>query len=370
MQQLESQSMVDLLEIANGHLHDKMPFVLYNKPNSKELIGIFQKNDFLYTVKDFEEQGFVFAPFDESQIVLLPAHQSEIKMAFFEVTLDPDGIQSSLKVDRSEVKIVYESLISKAIQEIQSGRFSKVVLSRKETVKLLQFDAVTIFQRLFNFNPTAFSYCFYHPKVGLWMGAFSEQLLKMKGATFFTSAVAGTQLFQGTLDVEWGYKEQKEQQYVSDFILEKLNEAASNFTISPTYTIKAGTLLHLKTDIQGTVNLKSSLKLMLELIHPTPAVCGLPFDKAKEFIYKNEGYNREYYSGYLGELNTDFISQQKNTDLYVNLRCMKVDLQALEAHIYVGGGITKDSIPEKEWNETINKSKTIGKVIDSEILDS
>lgn len=364
MQQLESQSMVDLLEIANGKLQDKMPFVLYNKPNSKELIGVFQKNDSLYTVKDFEEQGFVFAPFDESQIVLFPAHQSEIKMALFEVTLDLEGIQSSLKVDRSEVEIVYESLINKAIQEIQSGHFSKVVLSRKETVKLLQFNAVTIFQRLFNFNPTAFSYCFYHPKVGLWMGAFSEQLLKKEGTTFFTSAVAGTQLFQGKVKVQWGNKEQQEQQYVSDFILEKVKETAIDITVSKPYTIKAGTLLHLKTDIQGKVSLKSSLKEMLELIHPTPAVCGLPLDKAKAFIRENEGYNREYYSGYLGELNTDFISQQKSTDLYVNLRCMKIDLQALEAHIYVGGGITKDSIPEKEWNETINKSKTIGKVLE------
>lgn len=366
MQPLESHSMMDLLENASCQLQNKLPFVLYNKPNFKQLIGVFQNNDLLYLVKDFEESGFVFAPFDEGQIVLIPEQQSEIKIASFEASLEQDEMQSSFIGNRGEVKIAYQDLVEKAIKVIQLDHFKKVVLSRKETVKLSQFDIVNIIKRLFNFNQTAFSYCFYHPKVGLWMGAFSEQLLKIEGATFFTSAVAGTQLFQGTLDVEWGSKEQKEQQYVSDFILEKVNEAASNITISPSYTIKAGTLLHLKTDIQGTVNLKSSLKEMLELIHPTPAVCGLPFDKAKEFIHKNEGYNREYYSGYLGELNTDFISQQKSTDLYVNLRCMKVDLQALEAHIYVGGGITKDSIPEKEWNETINKSKTIGKVLDSE----
>ncbi len=363
MQQIESYSMVDLLEFASGQLRNKMPFVLYNKPNSKELIGIFQKNDFLYTVKDFDEKGFVFAPFNESQIVLFPEQESDIKCVPFDVTFESDVLHSSIETDRNEIKIAYESLIEKAIQEIRSGYFSKVVLSRKKIVKLSQFNIVNILQRLFNFNQTAFSYCFYHPKVGLWMGAFSEQLLKKEGMNFFTSSVAGTQLFEGKLKVEWGNKEQQEQEYVTDFILDKVKETATDITVSKPYTIKAGTLLHLKTDIQGKLSLKSSLKDLLELIHPTPAVCGLPLDKAKAFIRENEGYNREYYSGYLGELNTNFISQQKNTDLYVNLRCMKIDLQALEAHIYIGGGITKDSIPEKEWNETINKSKTIEKVL-------
>ena len=76
----------------------------------------------------------------------------------------------------------------------------------------------------------------------------------------------------------------------------------------------------------------------------------------------------EYYSGFLGEFNNDFIVQKNATDLYVNLRCVKIDLVAqskqIEANIFVGGGITKDSIPENEWYETVNKSQTIKKILD------
>jgi len=96
-------------------------------------------------------------------------------------------------------------------------------------------------------------------------------------------------------------------------------------------------------------------------LHPTPAVCGLPKKITKDFILNNEGYNREYYSGFLGEINKDFVSKENNTDLFVNLRCMQITDN--KAFIYVGGGITKDSIPENEWKETVNKSMTIKKVL-------
>ena len=53
---------------------------------------------------------------------------------------------------------------------------------------------------------------------------------------------------------------------------------------------------------------KKSIKKIILALHPTSAVCGLPKQEAKEFILQNEGYNREYYSGFLGELNIDFVT--------------------------------------------------------------
>ena len=103
-------------------------------------------------------------------------------------------------------------------------------------------------------------------------------------------------------------------------------------------------------------NKKEMLHRVLEALHPTPAVCGLPTGKAKNFISRNEGYDREYYTGYLGRVTTGL-----NTQLYVNLRCMKINVN--KAQVYVGGGITSDSIPEHEWEETVAKSKTIKKVL-------
>jgi len=95
-------------------------------------------------------------------------------------------------------------------------------------------------------------------------------------------------------------------------------------------------------------------------LHPTPAVCGLPKNEAKSFILENENYDRKYYTGFLGELNSD-VNGINTSSLYVNLRCMEIAKD--EAIIYVGGGITKDSIPEKEWEETVRKTATMKKVL-------
>ena len=74
------------------------------------------------------------------------------------------------------------------------------------------------------------------------------------------------------------------------------------------------------------------------------------------FILENEQYDREFYTGFLGELN---IKRQSN--LYVNLRCMQV--LGNEISVYVGGGITVDNIPEKEWKETEAKSEVMLKAL-------
>jgi isochorismate synthase len=88
----------------------------------------------------------------------------------------------------------------------------------------------------------------------------------------------------------------------------------------------------------------------------------LPKAVAKDFILKNEGYNRAYYTGFLGELNFDSFNKKSiKSDLYVNLRCMQ--LKNNQAHIYIGCGITKQSTPQKEWEESVNKSMTMKRVL-------
>ena len=53
-----------------------LPFVIYSKPNKNTLVGLFQKNDHLYFAENFTERGFVFAPFDGNQMILIPKEQS------------------------------------------------------------------------------------------------------------------------------------------------------------------------------------------------------------------------------------------------------------------------------------------------------
>jgi isochorismate synthase len=234
---------------------------------------------------------------------------------------------------------------------------------------------MTLFKKLINTYFNAFVYLWYHPKVGMWMGATPETLLKVEGDKFKTVALAGTQLFKGDMEVEWGDKEIEEQQMVVNSIVEKLKEETDELKVSEKFTVKAGNLLHLQTNISGTIhNLETSnnqneIKKLINALHPTAAVCGLPKDKAKQFILNNENYDREFYTGFLGELNISDYNLGKSeeetlnivSNIYVNLRCMKIVKN--KAIIYVGGGITKDSNVENEWEETVNKTKVIKKVL-------
>lgn len=350
-----------LFESITKHFDQKLPFAVYNKPNAKMVIGMFQTDDVLYHVENYTEAGFVFAAFEDNEIVLIPKNKSQIVVADFEVFRDFTSDLQWHEMDENENQLNFTNLVQKGIDAIHQGDFGKVVLSRKETVVVSNFELTNVFQKLLHAYPTAFTYCFFHPKVGLWLGAFSEQLIRVKNKTLYTMAVAGTQLYEENKTVVWESKEQTEQQFVTDFITQSLNDYVSETKISAPYTMKAGNLIHIKTDIEAALNTTSTLKEVLAILHPTPAVCGFPKEVAEKFILKNEGYHREYYAGFLGEFNLDIEKQENNTDLYVNLRCMKVENN--EVNLYVGCGITKDSIPEKEWLETVNKSKTIKKVL-------
>lgn len=369
-------------ESITAHFNKDLPFVAYKKPNEVSVKALLQQSDELYEVNDFTETGFVFAPFnlETNKTVLLPLEFSEeISAVISKDSKTKSIIQSSHNErSRSVSEESHVNLVNKGITAIKEKQFQKVVLSRYETVSIEIENTIPVFQKLLQQYPTAFVYCWFHPKVGLWLGATPETLLKVEGNRLQTMSLAGTQQFNGTLDVTWQDKEKEEQQFVTDFIVDSLKPLVNAVNVSDVKTVKAGNLLHQKTAI--TANFQSSsfnLKHVVKSLHPTPAVCGLPKEAAKQFILKNENYNREYYTGFLGELNVK-QSRTRNTNrrnvennayqtvktvsnLFVNLRCMQ--FKNNEALIYVGGGITKDSVAESEFQETVNKAQTMLNVL-------
>ena len=370
----------DFFDKLEHQLKNNLPFAAYSKPNSDEVKAMLQEDDKMHKVSNYNESGFVFAPFnDREDAILIPSENSEV-ISFSFVIPEKEGIHSIIEKVPFEDENHHINLVQKGIKSIHSNHLIKVVLSRREMVKLSDDDPLKLFKRLLQTYPTAFVSCWFHPKVGLWLGATPETLLKVVGNRFETMALAGTQLFKGTTDVEWKDKEKEEQKLVTDYIVSNLESSvdSQNIKVSDIKTVKAGNLLHLKTKITGTLDFSTfNFKNFLASLHPTPAICGIPKESAKQFILENENYNREFYSGFLGELNLQekktrnsnrrnvennaYASVKKVSNLYVNLRCMQ--LKENKAIIYVGGGITKDSNPEKEWEETVNKTNTIKKVL-------
>lgn len=364
-------------------LERKLPFVAYRKPSDGpgQIKAFLQANPQVYMTRDFSESGFVFAPFDpgKPKFLIPAAHSESLETSFDLAGLDRDPGNSSPGEMRSETaRDQHIALVEKGIDQIKKGVFEKVVLSRREAVKLEGQDPVKTVQELFQMYPTALVYIWFHPETGLWLGATPETLLETRRNHFKTMALAGTQKYAGDMEVVWGEKEIKEQQFVTDSIMENLKPFVKRIEKSPPFTAKAGNLLHLKTDISGSLDPGSQdLGTLISVIHPTPAICGFPREPAKKFILEQENYDREYYSGFLGELNLRteikrsgnrrnqenqaYASIITTSDLFVNLRCMKVEQG--QAVLFVGGGITKDSDPEAEWVETQNKAETMKAVL-------
>ncbi|MFD1096388.1 chorismate-binding protein [Salegentibacter chungangensis] len=368
------------------HLEQQLPCVAYRSPseNNGHTKALLQMDNGIHNTIDYSESGFVFAPFEKNLTsFIIPEKEAE----FMETEYPEPGTELRVRediinhfppeflgdADRKD----HEELIQKAIEEIEKGKLQKVVLARREKTDT-QLTAIEIFTRLLKKYENAFVYLWFHPKTGLWLGATPETLLNVERTKFKTMALAGTQKFKGELEVDWGQKEKEEQQLVTDFILENLKDIATGeITAKGPYTSRAGNLLHIRTDISGYLAGNAGLKELINALHPTPAVCGLPKELAEDFILENEHYDREYYSGFLGELNmkkeTKRSSNRRNQEnqaygsisrkssLYVNLRCMK--LEKGKANLYIGGGITKGSDPSDEWEETVNKSYTIKSVL-------
>lgn len=371
-----NMSQEDFFSHIEAHYKAKRPFVAYRNPNESLVKGMLQNDNSIYTVEDFTESGFLFSPFDsEKKAVLFPTEQSIIMTS--EILVSSEKVtNSSPNLPSEETRQHHINLVQKGIDAIKENSFQKVVLSRVEIVPISEDNPLQIFKSLLDTYTTAFVYLWFHPKVGLWLGATPETLLNTEGQRFNTMSLAGTQHYKNTLEADWDSKNREEQQLVTDFIVNHLKPYVKQINVSEAKTIRAGQLLHLQSQISGVLN-SNRLKEVITVLHPTPAVCGLPKEEAKTFILANENYNREFYTGFLGELNMK-RSKTRNANkrnvennaystvktvskLYVNLRCMQI--KSHEALIYVGGGITKDSNPEKEWEETINKSHTIKRII-------
>ena len=259
------------------------------------------------------------------------------------------NIKSKLCIFRSETKKDYEQKIDKVINFVKNEHLSKLVISRRKLVNYQgqKPNLPQTFLNLCESYPNAFVYLFI--KDGkCWMGAFSEVLgnFNIENSQFETMSLAATL----PLNEAWTSKEIEEQQPVTDFISNILKDFSAEVEKSETYDHPSGNIKHLRTDFKAKIESQDLEKLISEL-HPTPAVCGIPTDFCKRAITDFEKDSRNFYAGYIK------VETETKKQYFVNLRCAEFLKNA--AFIYVGGGITADSSPEKEWQETELKAEAI-----------
>ena len=318
-----------------------IPFVLFRKP---------AENTVHLRVNDGSgKNNFLFHSFDNhiekstSDTNPLQIHQDEFD---FEFKLKLNAAPEFQPITQDK----YIDLLEKTMKEIRDTEIHKIVISRIKEMDNPGLNTFKSFKNLLDQHPNALVYLWHNPGRETWMGATPELLLSRIDNEVKTVSLAGTKKPEN----DWTPKEIKEQQIVTDFILENFLET-ENLKVSGPETVQAGKFQHLKTYISAKVPDEFDSRDLLEKLHPTPAVCGMPKADAFEFILNEEGYNRSFYSGYIG------LESENAQEYFVNLRCAQIFRDKI--WVYVGGGITADSIPENEWLETELKSGTILKAL-------
>jgi isochorismate synthase len=348
------------ITIIQDYINRNEPFYAYRIPG-ESVVYICKAgmiSDLSFKVFDTQaiDAGFVIYPFstnaDKGYFIKL-----EDKI---EVSITGDYKENGKPISADETNDGFDDYLmrfNRMMSQLVKGEVQKVILSRV----ISQNEVIThkisdVFAGLCVKYPEAFVYVVSTPQTGVWMGASPELLFKKENDICKTVALAGTDDAEAENE-SWTSKEIEEQSFVSNYV-DKLfrKHHIETYIKNGPYVAKAGSVVHLKTEYQFKANLlKNNLGAIINDLHPTPAICGEPKHIAMNLIKQTENHNRSYYGGFLGPIDKEIIQ------LYVNIRCMKVDKNHYS--IFVGGGLTPKSVAENEWNETILKSKTLLSVI-------
>ena len=278
-----------------------------------------------------------------------------------------EASRTAIKADRTangSDYSVYQGAFELFLKALHAGSCEKIVLSRTMEFSLpSDFSAGALFGDACETYPDAFVYLCHTPLTGTWFGSSPELLLSGEKDNWQTVALAGTRRIKdsesgwdaktdGKSNQGWDAKNIREQHVVTAYIEKQLRIKNLIGSISEPYTIRAGQLIHIKTDFRFQMPEQGRVGDLLDFLHPTPAVCGYPKTEACRLILAHEGYDRAYYSGFTGPLN-----QEGKTDLYVNLRC--ASMHGENVVLYAGGGLMPDSELKSEWEETEVKLQTL-----------
>lgn len=302
---------------------------------SIEKEGTFLKIDGLENVN-----GFIISDFQQQNIFRF---EEGSKVSLFQ-----ESVQKPVVVSKTE----YLQNGSNFLSELKSKGLKKAIFSRVKQLSVPKQKSEQLYQELCSEYPNAFVYEVKSAQLGHWIGATPEVLLQGEMSEVVTVALASTK--RSDDNTSWGEKELEEQGLVADFVEDCLKDSNLVYTRSQRAEHMAGPVKHLINRFTIS-NLQEPVRLLKKL-HPTPAVSGLPRKEAIELINNHEVHDRRLYTGFIGLIG-------KKHRLYVNLRCAQIIED--DMYIYVGGGYTRDSIVDDEWEETENKAKTISRVIEN-----
>ncbi|MBI9074920.1 MAG: isochorismate synthase [Desulfatibacillum sp.] len=258
----------------------------------------------------------------------------------------------------------WNTMITRALEEIEHGAIDKVVLSRKRILTARNsWNALDILGKLASVRDDSFVFLYKIARDRAFVGRTPERLLRLEGRSISVDAIAGTRprgrdaaedksLENELLDSP---KELEEHRIVSRYVEEQIGKIARDLQTSPLESIlKLKNLQHIFTQHCGTLRNGHSILDTLGCFHPTPAVGGYPAKTARDLILQWEPHQRGWYAGPIGWMTG------QGAEFAVGIRSALVHGKQL--HIFAGAGIVEHSDPDAEWRETEQKMQTIARV--------
>jgi len=265
------------------------------------------------------------------------------------VAMQPIRTPSTVRYAEGELSVTgYRTAVAEAVRRLRAGDLRKVVLAHDLVATTPAeegpLDTRGLLHALASRNPN----CWVFAVDGL-VGATPELLLRRRGTEVTARVLAGTVWPRAGIDEDAlaasllaSAKNQDEHRYAVESVADSIRPFCADLDVPAEATIlRLRNVLHLATDITGTLTGDPSLLELTGATHPPAAVGGTPRAAAVALITELEGMDRGRYAGPVG-----WIDRAGDGDFGIALRCAQVSGNT--ARLYAGGGIMPDSDPDSE----------------------
>ncbi|MDB9527252.1 isochorismate synthase [Oscillatoria sp. CS-180] len=248
----------------------------------------------------------------------------------------------------------FQQKVNRILEAIRSNQLQKQVAAHTLDVsRQNSFERLVALPRLRAHYPDCYIFSFSGKRGSHFIGASPERLLSIRQGRLVTDALAGSAprgqtsaedsaIGQRLLNTQ---KEQREHQLVLEFIVEQLkNKGLSPRYSTPPGLLRLSNIQHLHTPICSDISDQISPLTLVEALHPTPAVAGVPTAAACASILQTESCDRGLYAAPFG-----WVDSYGNSEFIVGIRSALI--QGNQARLYAGAGIVSGSDPKTELAE-------------------
>lgn len=261
----------------------------------------------------------------------------------------PPAVTVELEHRESTSAAEWTALIDSIHAGIQSGAFHKVVAARCSTLRLSPApDPAAVFRRLGQLAPGCARFAL---RIGerTFLGATPERLVSRQGRRIDTEAIAGSvaaDVEQAAERLLSSAKNRAEHEYVVTTIQNVLSPLCAELHVPAEPSVRRlRHVLHLQTPIRGVLAEDVHLLELADRLHPTPAVGGVPTERALDWIVRSEHAERGWYASPIG-----WVDAAGDGELLVALRSALI--REDRVHLYAGAGIVAASEASSEYAET------------------